>query len=248
MRKLLRISIIAAILLGSSACYPGGFTFNNETVRLRDSGKVEVIDYDFTGFDGVDASHVFDVDIEQGDDYSVVVTADETVVEYLDVSAVGGSLRLSLKPGYNYNFSGLTLKAEVRLPDLAEVALSGASSAYLHGFESPQPLRLDLSGSSRVDGEAVVGVARFSLSGSSEVDLHGSCASLDLDISGGSTADLADFYAEDVNVNASGASEAVLWTDGTLDVNASGDSRITYVSGADLGSIHTSGTSSVRER
>ncbi len=248
MRKLLRISVVAVILLGSSACCPGGFDFNNETVRLRDSGEVEVLDYDFSGFDGVEASHVFDVDIERGDGYSVVVTADVTVVEYLDVSVVSGRVRLSLKPGYNYNFSGPTLKAEVRMPSLAELALSGASSALLRGFESSHPLRLDLSGSSRVDGDAVVGVARFSLSGSSEVRLNGSCASLDLDISGGSTADLADFYAEDVNVNASGASEADVWTDGTLDVNASGDSRIAYVSGADLGSIHTSGTSSVRER
>ncbi len=248
MRKLLRISIIVAILVGLSACYPGGFDFNAETVRLRDSGVVEVIDYDFTGFESVEASHVFDVDIEQGDDFSIVVTADETVVEYLDISVVADSLRLSLKPGYNYNFNGITLKAEVRLPSLTELALSGASSAYLSGIESSQSLRLELSGASSIDGDVVVGKARFTLSGSSDVGLHGSCASLDLDISGGSTADLADFYAEDVNVNASGASEAYVWTDGTLDVNASGDSQVTYVSGADLGSIHTSGTSSVRER
>lgn len=71
---------------------------------------------------------------------------------------------------------------------------------------------------------------------------------LKVDASGNSSAYLEDFYAEAVDVFASGDSEVHVWTDGRLNVDASGDSDVVYESGADLGSINTSGTSSVEER
>ncbi len=248
MRKCGQIIVVITVLLGLSACYVGGFDFGGDRVRFRDSGEVEVIDYGYSDFDGVEASHVFEVDIQQGIDFSVVVTADSAVVEYLDVSLAGDRLRLSLKPGYNYNFDGAKLEADVRMPSLTSLVLSGASYAYVYGFESADGLRLDLSGASEVYGDVAVGEARFDLSGANRVELSGSCASLDVEASGSSNADLAEFYAEAVNVNASGASEAYVWTDGLLNVDASGDSDVFYKSGADLGSINSSGTSSVRER
>jgi hypothetical protein len=248
MRKIGQILLFSVLLLGLSACYPGGFSFGNETVRLRESGEIETMEYDFSDFDVVEASYTFDVDIQYADAYSVVVRADAEIVEYLDVSMMRSRLHLGLKSGYNYNFSNVTLEADVRMPSLARVALSGASSAYLSGFESRDSLHVDLSGSSDVYGDIIAGNANFDLSGASEIELYGSCASLDIDASGSSVVDLTDFYAENVDVFASGASDVKVWTDGRLNVDASGDSDVYYEGDADLGSINTSGTSSVRER
>lgn len=248
MRKIIQVLLIAALLLGLSACYPGGFDFGSKTVRFSGSGALETLEYDLSDFDSITASHTFEVDIQYAGAYSVVVRTDEDVVEYLDVSVLGSRLNLGLKSGYNYNFRNVILEAEVSLPRLTEISLSGASYANIWGFESNESLQLDLSGSSEAFGDIVAGDARINLSGASEVELHGSSAHVEVDASGSSSVYLEEFYAEAVDVFASGASEVYVWTDGRLNVDASGDSDVFYESGADLGSINTSGTSSVQER
>jgi len=248
MRTISRVSFAILGVLVLSACCVSGFDFGSETVRINGSGVLETLEYNFSDFDSIDASQTFEVDIQYADTYSVVVRVNEDLVEYLDVSVSGGRLNLGLKSGYSYNFRNATLEADVSMPNLSRVALSGASSAYLSGFESTDSLRVDASGSSDVYGDIIAGDARFDLSGASEIELRGSCTLLEIDTSGSSSVHLEEFYAEAVEVFASGASEVNVWTDGHLNVDASGDSEVFYESGAILGSINTSGTSSVRER
>jgi hypothetical protein len=140
------------------------------------------------------------------------------------------------------------MEAEVRLPNLREVSLSGASTAHVSGFESEGGLNIDLSGSSELFGDILAGDARFDLSGASEVELLGTCAHLKIDASGSSRVYLQEFYADSVDVFASGASKVYVLTDGRLNVDASGGSDIVYDGSAELGSIDTSGSASVEER
>jgi hypothetical protein len=231
-----------------SACYSFTNSFNSETVRFNGTGEVETLEYDFSDFDSIDASHVFEVDIEYADVYSVVVRVDEEVIEYLDVSLIGSKLNLGLQSGFNYNIRNVVMEAEVRLPRLTGISLSGASYANVWGFESNEGLRIYLSGSSELYGDIISGDARFDLSGASEVELYGSCAYLKIDASGSSRVYLEEFYADSVDVFASGASNVYVWTNGRLNVDASGGSDVLYEDGADLGSINTSGGASVDER
>ena len=60
--------------------------------------------------------------------------------------------------------------------------------------------------------------------------------------------DLTDFPLADVNIDASGASTASVNLSGTLDVSASGASNVFYLGDPSLGSIDTSGGSSVQAK
>ena len=66
--------------------------------------------------------------------------------------------------------------------------------------------------------------------------------------SGSSDVDLADFPAGDGSVDASGASTVTVNISGRLDVDASGSSDIFYLGNPELGSIDTSGSSSVQSK
>lgn len=210
------------------------------------SGDIVTREEDFSDFDEIRASYSFDVEINQGEDYRVVIRIDDNLEQYLDVGVSGGRLRLGMESGRNY--SNATLEATVTMPELTEVDLSGASDARVAGFQSRRPFNAGLSGSSTLRGEIESGDIRLDLSGSSDVNLTGSGDNLDVDASGSSEIDLADYPVENADLNLSGSSDVTVNVSGRLDVNASGASNVYYVGNPSLGTIDTSGSSSVEER
>lgn len=212
---------------------------------IAGSGDVITLDQDFADFDSLDIGSAFDVEVTQGHQHRVTIRIDDNLVDYLQVAQRGSELRIGLDSIRNYNFRTITVEAEIIMPELSAIDLSGASRASLAGFASSSAFRVDLSGASALRGESEAGDIRMDVSGASDVELSGSGSSIDLDISGNSTADLGDFPVGDAEVKASGASDVTVNVDGTLDVDASGASEIQYLGNPTLGSIELSGASSV---
>jgi hypothetical protein len=212
---------------------------------ITGSGDVVTREEPITDFDRVDVSHAFHVNISQGDTFSVVVRADDNMVEYLEVVKQGDTLKIGLKPSSGYNVREATLEAEVTMPELAGLELSGASHVVVTGFKSTKALDANLSGASRLRGDIEVGDATFDASGASRVTLNGSARNMTVEGSGASQIDLSDFAVADAKVKLSGASAATVNPSGTLDVDASGASDVYYLGDPTLGKVDTSGASSV---
>ncbi len=217
-------------------------------VTITGSGNVVTQDAAITGFDKVDISNSFKVDITQGESFSVVIRVDDNLVEYLNVVKQGSTLRIGLDPNRFYTIRNATMEAEVTMPELLRLGLSGASEANISGFESSNSLSVDLSGSSILLGDIQAGDAGFDLSGNSSVNLSGSAGDVTIDASGSSEVDLADFTATNANINASGASTVTVNLSGRLDADASGSSDIFYLGDPTLGQIDTSGSSTIQSR
>jgi len=215
---------------------------------ITGSGNVVTHEENITGFDKVDASHAFQVDISQGDAFSVVIRIDDNLVQYLEVVKRGSTLNIGLKPGRSYNIRNATMQAEVTMPELTGLELSGASDGTIAGFKSAKGLDVDLSGASSLRGDIEAGDARFDVSGASEVNLRGSAEDVVIDASGASEVDLSAFPVADANVEASGGSDAAVKPSGRLDADASGGSHVYYLGSPTLGKIDTSGASSVERK
>lgn len=200
-------------------------------------------EFDLAGFDKVDVSHAFTVDIKQGGSFSVVVGMDDNLVDYLRVEKQGATLKIGLDTRRNYVFTHGT--AEVTMPELTGLELSGASAVTIGGFESTRDLTVDVSGASHLSGDIECGDARFDVSGASHVSLRGSAEGVILDASGASSVDLSAFAVADANVEVSGASTATVNASGRLDVDASGASQVKYLGSPTLGTIDSSGGSSI---
>jgi hypothetical protein len=198
-------------------------------------------------FDKVDISHSFEVDIKQGEEFSVVIRVDDNLVEQLQVEKFGSTLKIGLKPGVSM-VSNATLEAEITMPELTGLDLSGASNATISGFKSTKNLTVDLSGASSLRGDIEAGDTSFDLSGSSNANLIGSGGNLTLDASGSSDVDLSDFPVADAEIDASGASTVTVNASGRLDVDASGASDVYYLGNPSMGTIDTSGASSIEPK
>jgi hypothetical protein len=217
-------------------------------VSITGSWNVLTREETITSFDQVDISQSFNVDITQGEDFRVVIRVDDNVVEYLDVIKQGSTLKIGLDPGNSYTIVNATMEAEVTMPELVGLDLSGSSVANLSGFESTKSLVVDLSGNSSLLGDIQAGDSRFDVSGNSSVTISGSGGDLTVDASGSSDVDLADFPGSDGAVDASGSSTVTVNLSGRLDADASGSSDIYYLGDPELGSFETSGSSNIQPK
>jgi hypothetical protein len=233
----LRIPILLVVMALLAGCAVGSIT---------GSGKIVTHDETFTDFNRLDISDGFFVDVQQGDSFSVVIRVDDNLVEYLQVVKRGSTLQIGLKPGRIYDLLDATLEADVTMPELTGLDLSGGSHVTLSGFKSVQALDADLSGGSHLQGVVEAGDARFEISGGSHVTLSGSAGDLMVNASGGSHARLADLAVADAEVDASGGSHVTVNPSGSLDADASGGSQVRYLGSPTLGRIDADGSSSIK--
>jgi hypothetical protein len=211
------------------------------------SGNLVTLEQANQDFSRVEFSHAFQADVTQGESYSVVITIDDNLQQYLQVSQTGDTLKIGFKPGM-LSLRNATMRAQVVMPELTGVGASGATQVRLAGFESGRDLRLDISGASTVRGQIDSGDLRADISGASRLELSGQGEDGSINVSGASQANLANFVMQNVTVDASGASRAEVHASGRLDAEASGASTVLYSGDPTLGRTNTSGAGTIRAR
>lgn len=233
---------------------------------LTGSGQLTTQDMEYADFTKIEVGYAFDVEITRANSYLVRITIDEELYEYLVVDQRGDTLYIRMKP--NYIYANATRKALITLPDLHGLELSGASKGNISGFSSSHSMdfelsgasqmdisdmtagdvSLDLSGASKASGRIDIADGMFDLSGASSLELVGSANDIDIDASGASRVGFSDFSVFDIDIDLSGASSATIDVSGRLDCSLSGASRLYYTGNPTLGSIETSGGSTISQK
>ena len=218
------IVVLAIVVVSALIAIPlllgGFFPFS----RVAGSGNLRTQEEALSDFAIVDVGSGFKVTITQASSYSIRITADDNLFDYIQVTKAGDTLSIRLEPGVSYQTS--TLKAEIAMPDLEELQFSGGVNGSAEGFVMSHDFRAELSGGSilRIDGEA---------------------NNLIVTCSGGSRLELTEFAVNNASVNFSGGSQGTINLDGTLDADLSGGSKLFYIGNPTLGDINTSGGSSM---
>ena len=189
------------------------------------SGNLVTLDKSFSDFTVVDAGWGFEVTITKSDTYGVSITFDDNMIDYVQVSKSGSTLNIGLKPG---TYDRVTLKANIELPLLRELQLSGGSHGFVNGFYVPP----------YYSGDFIL-----DLSGGSHAEMEGSANKISVEASGGSHLDLTDFPVHNAYVDLNGGSHATINIDGRLDADLSGGSQLYYIGEPTLGDIDISGGS-----
>jgi len=242
MSIVLIIVVVAIITVGllSTMFLLGGWHPLGEVVGSGDLVTKEELFSDFTS---VNAGSGFMVKISKSNMYKVLVTADDNVMEYIEIKKSGDTLEIGIKWGYS--FRSVTLNVEITMPELYSLELSGGAQGRIEEFTSTHSLSLELSGGSILRGEfETTGNVNFDLSGGSRVSgFNGEANDITIDASSGSQLDLSDFTVNNANVELSGGSRATINLDGRLDADLSGGSNLSYIGDPTLGDIKTSGGS-----
>lgn len=258
MGKYLLLPLLMVLLIGLMV--PGcGYV-------LSGSGNVETRSYNLSDFEEIKISSTYKYEISHSDIFSVTVTTDDNIFDYIDISQDNKLLAIGLKPISIHG--SITLEVAVQLPTLKYLEASGATSGTVSGFTTEEETKiilsgasrltldqitsgsgqLDVSGASRVGGSLETENLKVDISGASRVELEGKCSVLDARVSGASTLDASAFTCGDVSANIDGASNAVVNSSGTLDAIVAGASRLEYMGEPSLREVNVSGASTLVKR
>ena len=83
---------------------------------VHGSGVIVTVPYDFDGFSRLEIGNAFDVEVVMAEDFRVLVTADDNLSEYINVSRSGNKLVIGMRPGFSY--TGATMIARVEMPEM----------------------------------------------------------------------------------------------------------------------------------
>lgn len=234
--------VVALMLVGLTSLAVGGCIGADVT----GSGNLTTETHALTDFTRIEAHNGFELEVTMSDTFSIEITADDNVHEYIVVKKSGDTLEIGLRGTRFYH--SVTIEAKVTMPALYKIELSGGSQAYITGFSSTHDFEVELSGGSRLSGDIITGDVEFELSGGSQVDLGGTGEDLAIEASGGSRLDIEDFPIDDASIDMSGGSRATINISGTLNAVLSGASRIEYVGEPTLGNLEMSGESKVERK
>ena len=221
------VAVVVIVLVLGIAFIPQFLGQWSPLGRIVGSGHVVTQNRPFSDFSSVSVSSGFEFVIEQSNSFNVTTVTDDNIQSYIQVSKLGDTLSVGLKPGYGV--TTLTLRVEISMPSLGRLELSGGSHGSATGFISTNNFQLDASGGSRVQ-------------------MLGRAGDLKVSASGGSQMNLFNFAVRDANVELSGGSQAEVNISGRLDANLSGGSRLTYSGNPTLGNINVSGGSAISRK
>jgi len=261
MRKLTNSTIVVALVMAllTSGLLVGCQTEGETT---QGSGNLITKELDFNDYNRLKVEPSFGVDIVQSDSYSINITADDNLIEYVQVTQVGETLNIGLK---SCDCSFTSLIAEITMPDLYQLDFSSSIHGVVRGFHlshdlvihlsassfleiidmSVGDITLDLSASSRVSGEITADNSILDISSSSSVELEGSANDLVIDAAGSSYIQLRNFPVKDADVTLRGSCHATVNLYGILDADVSGSSHLKYIGEPTVGDIYVSDSSTL---
>jgi hypothetical protein len=188
--------------------------------------------YQLGNFQKIELGSDFDVVITKGNTFSVVATGRSEDLENLEVEVVSGTLKFDIDASWSwwgYTKNHKKIRLAITMPRLKAAEFSGASHVRMQGFNDEEQMNLNISGASKLDAESLQSDKLvLELSGASHVELSGRAAKLDVELSGASHLNAQSFIVRDADINASGASHAQLGVQKSLQVDASGASKIEY--------------------
>jgi len=225
----------------------------------------------FTDFDRVEVEGAYEVTVTQSDSFSIIISADADLFDYIAVSKRGDTLRIYLDPRHiftDFTLQAETLRAEITMPALYGLELSGACKGTITGFQSSETFHLEVSGASSLDmnnvqsgdadfevsgasavtGNVTADDMEFDVSGTSKIELAGLANDITFVISGASNVNLSAFPFDDADIQLSGASQATVNLKGRLDAALSGASSLYFQGNPAMGDITVSGASTVKHK
>jgi hypothetical protein len=198
-------------------------------VEVKEQNEVENKS-GLTDFNRIDVNGAVDLEITQGDHYSVNVAGDDDAAQEYAMRVRGHELVIDF-PGTDKKFWKDDLwkdrKIKITMPALEKLEAKGAGKIELHEFHSDD-IELEVFGAFKVKGNIHAQRLDINVSGASSIELQGDSKKMNAIITGTSSFDAYDFEVIDATVEANGVSHAKVNVTGSLDMEEGLTSDIDY--------------------
>lgn len=193
---------------------------------VRGSGDLEKQERDVSGFDQIHFSGMGRLVIEQGDEESLTIEADDNIIDLIETDVRGNELRIEFRRGFNV-LPTTKIKFFLTVKDLDRIDLSGVGDIDCESFQTDK-LEFNISGSGNVDLDIDADSLETRISGLGDIDLKGRVEFHDVHISGSGKYDAGDMESSECRVRVTGLGSATVNVSGELDIEISGAGNVYY--------------------
>ena len=183
-----------------------GGTSGSASSATEGSGVAATQPREVAAFQSIDLAGSNNVVIRVGEKQSVVVKADDNLLDRVTTEVHSGTLVIANTPG-SFTTKG-PMRVEVDLPALDALTLSGSGNVVVTGVEAKR-LAVNLPGSGTLAGD-------------------GTATRLDVTVGGSGTVQLTRLVAADVRADVSGSGSIFVTVTKRLDASVSGSGAILY--------------------
>jgi hypothetical protein len=221
-RKMRAAAAVSAVALLSACVALTGCTI------VRGSGDITTEERSVSGFDSILVQGGGFVEIIQGDEEGLTITADENLLEYIDTEVRGTTLEITIREQTTQVMPSEPIRYEVRLRELSDVKLDGSVELIAEGLQADD-LVIDSDGSAGVEiSDLEADSVEFTVSGSGESAIDGEVGEQELSVSGSGSFNNGDLATESTRVSISGSGEATVWATDELEIDVSGSGSVSY--------------------
>jgi Putative auto-transporter adhesin, head GIN domain len=207
--------------------------------KSPDHSPVIEKEINLSGFTKIYAGERFNLIITKGNSFYIKVKGPADTVNDIDWNVSNNILDIQYT---HYVVNRPKADVIINLPALIQVNLAGAATGTINGFQGVNNvIRTVLSGASGCTLNGTGINTQIDISGASELNVNGSTESLYGNISGAGKLNASDLTSTEVDIAASGGSEAKVKVVTTLFAEATGGSSIYYKGSPTVKNIQTSG-------
>ena len=260
----LLLVMICSIIISSTACVNANFgkaIKGNGIKKEQDRGKME--------FTAIDTRGSIDVIISNLTDAPVIVSGDENLIEYVETYVKNGVLNVHLKDKAFSSYSS-RIGLKVTVPNngkINSIKASGSSdvitegiinadyisikcsgSSDFKGSVKAEKCEIDCGGSSDFKGSVEATTCIVKCTGSSDCIISGKADVCEISMTGSSDFKGYDFTVNKLTCSSTGSSDIKITCNEELSARASGSSDISYRGSAKVVSMHTSGSSDIKNK
>ena len=219
-KRLMHLSLILIVVLAAGQAT--AFSFGRGE---KGSGDLETRELSLDEFQAIDLGGAFELEVSFGDQQSIEVTIDDNLWDLLETKVKGKWLKIKWKKNCRPSDH---CKIEIVMQKLEEVDISGACDAVISDFNGHR--------------------FQYSLSGAGDLEMDGQVDQLEIHISGAGDADTRQLIAQHVEVGISGAGNATVHAEKSLDGHISGVGHLTYYGDPEETDTHVSGMGKIKRK
>jgi len=229
--KNLSVLLIASVCFISCESISGNGNVKDETRPLSNISAIRT-------------SGSIDVEISNGDGYSLTVQNDENLIPYMLTEVNSGELNIRYKDGYS--IMNDHAKVIVTVPSVDKITTSGSGDITSSGvIKSDNALELNTSGSGDIKANVNAPSVTVSGSGSGDIQLSGMTKDFECKMSGSGDVDCGNLKSENAVIKVSGSSNVHVFASVSLKVNVTGSGDVHYGGNPTSPEIHITGSGTV---
>lgn len=183
-----------------------------------------------SNFDQISLEHTGELIIEQGDQESLVIEADEELLPKLKSDVRNGRLELGFRHWYDglFQFGARNIRYRIGVRSLRGISISGAGKASSGSIQTDR-MQLRVSGS----GDFLLPSLHadsldVSISGTAKARVSGAAPKVSIHVSGSGELDAVELASQSVTVRISGTGNVRVDAEESLDVRISGSGDVGY--------------------